>query len=138
MKTFLLFLESDEIRRHKGWMGPTGKVHLFNDAEHHSTNYHPDYKPRANAKGVTKYVNAMKQGFARFGHHAGHAYLQYDGSSPKGQSAAVHALNYVRHTEPSHYTICTSPLTSTPDGSDFTTKTHPEAVRVVKKAAQAH
>lgn len=106
MKTFkefyaklILSEEDNSIKSYKGWMNPAGTPHLFNSLGEHANNHHPDLKGKIGS-GIESIKQAQKLGYTRFANHRGThsslATINYDHSAPKGNTAALHALNYMK------------------------------------------
>jgi hypothetical protein len=86
----------------KGWVAPSGKVHIFHHRDVHAMNPHPEYKKsKPDELPAKSYNNQIKQGFARIHqfHHADgtkeHS-IDYDTNHEHGATSAHHALKYMK------------------------------------------
>ena len=86
----------------KGWVAPSGKVHIFHHRDVHAMNPHPEYKKsKPDELPAKSYNNQIKQGFARIHqfHHADgtkeHS-IDYDTKHEHGAVSAHHALKYMK------------------------------------------
>jgi hypothetical protein len=110
MLTFIQFLTEiwQPEKAMKGWMSPSGKVHIIDHRSRtmdfeHNHNHHPEYLALGGKQGDA-IEKAQAHGFVRFGSnvsslHGYHFFVHYDKTHPQGKATAYKALKYM---EPEH------------------------------------
>jgi hypothetical protein len=110
------YLQESKLFTHeiRGWMSPTGKVHLFPAEEEHCDNLHPDLRKKVKQGTFNTIRDANKLGYTRFGHAINDdgteiIYVHYDKSSPKGRESAKHTLRYLKPSQNSKVIMTDAP-----------------------------